>query len=105
MAQLHVLKDADAAEWALRVDLAATFRLSAREKWNEGFGNHNSAMIPDTETMRINPLGMIVHDSRARDLLVCDLRGKAVHGNASFRTLAHHCSASVRVIYPKPCVL
>jgi ribulose-5-phosphate 4-epimerase/fuculose-1-phosphate aldolase len=49
MAQLHVLKDADAAKWALRVDLAATFRLSAREKWNEGIGNHNSAMISSTE--------------------------------------------------------
>src|SRR3954468_20597490 len=63
MAQMHVMKDADAAEWALRVDLAATFRLSAREKWNEGIGNHNSAMIVNTEYMLINPRGMIFHEN------------------------------------------
>ena len=80
MAQLHVLKDTDAAEWALRVDLAATFRLSAREKWNEGIGNHNSAMIPNTEYMLINPRGMIFHEIRASDLLVCDLKGNVVSG-------------------------
>ena len=39
----------DPVEWQLRCELAATFRLCARNKWNEGIGNHNSAMIPGTE--------------------------------------------------------
>ena len=82
MAQLHVL-DADAAEWALRVDLAATFRLSAREKWNEGIGNHNSAMIANTEYMLINPRGMIFHEIRASDLLVCDLKAMSSRARAN----------------------
>ena len=65
MAQMHAATGRDTAEWALRVDLAATFRLAAREKWNEGIGNHNSAMIPGTELMLINPRGMIFHEIRA----------------------------------------
>ena len=37
---------ADEAEWALRVDMAAVFRVSARLGWNEQIGNHNSIMLP-----------------------------------------------------------
>jgi ribulose-5-phosphate 4-epimerase/fuculose-1-phosphate aldolase len=101
MAQLHVLKDADAAEWALRVDLAATFRLSAREKWNEGIGNHNSAMIPDTEYMLINPRGMIFHEIRASDLLVCDLKGNVVSGKGELRKVAHHIHSRIHLMHPQ----
>ena len=83
MAQVHALKGRDAAEWELRCELAATFRLSAREKWNEGIGNHNSAMIPGTDTMLINPRGMIFHELRASDLIVCDLKGNTDFGSAN----------------------
>ena len=34
---------AEEAEWALRVDMAAVFRISARLGWNEQIGNNNSA--------------------------------------------------------------
>src|SRR4030081_1793873 len=101
MAQLHVLKDADAAEWALRVDLAATCRLSAREKWNEGIGNHNSAMIPDTEYMLINPRGMIFHEIRASDLLVCDLKGNVDSGQGELRKVAHHIHSRIHLMHPQ----
>jgi len=100
MAQLHVL-DADAAEWALRVDLAATFRLSAREKWNEGIGNHNSAMIANTEYMLINPRGMIFHEIRASDLLVCDLKGNVVSGKGELRKVAHHIHSRIHLMHPR----
>jgi len=101
MAQLHVLKDPDVAEWALRVDLAATFRLSAREKWNEGIGNHNSAMIPNTEYMLINPRGMIFHEIRASDLLVCDLKGSVVSGKGELRKVAHHIHSRIHLMHPQ----
>ncbi|MCX7326404.1 MAG: class II aldolase/adducin family protein, partial [Hyphomicrobiales bacterium] len=80
MAQVQKLNIKDAAEWALRCDLAATYRLCAREKWNEGIGNHNSAMIPGTELMLINPRGMIFHELKASDLIVCDRAGNVVSG-------------------------
>ncbi len=99
MAQLHTLTSRDAAEWALRVDLAATFRLSAREKWNEGIGNHNSAMIPGTEYMLINPRGMIFHELRASDLLVCDLHGKVISGKGELREVAHFIHSRVHLMH------
>ena len=101
MAQLHAVKSKDTAEWALRVDLAATFRLSAREKWNEGIGNHNSAMIPGTDYMLINPRGMIFHELRASDLLVCDLKGNVVSGTGELRKVAHHIHSRIHLMHPQ----
>ena len=101
MAQLHAVKNTDAAEWALRVDLAATFRLSAREKWNEGIGNHNSAMIPGTDHMLINPRGMIFHELKASDLLVCDLKGNVVSGKGELRKVAHHIHSRIHLMHPQ----
>jgi ribulose-5-phosphate 4-epimerase/fuculose-1-phosphate aldolase len=101
MAQVHALKGRDAAEWELRCELAATFRLCAREKWNEGIGNHNSAMIPGTEYMLINPRGMIFGELRASDLLVCDLHGKVVSGQGELRKVAHFIHARIHITHPK----
>lgn len=101
MAQLQAVKGRDAAEWALRVDLAATFRLSAREKWNEGIGNHNSAMIPGTEYMLINPRGMIFHELKASDLIVCDLQGNVVSGKGELRKVAHHIHSRIHLMHPQ----
>lgn len=101
MAQLHAVTSRDAAEWALRVDLAATFRLSAREKWNEGIGNHNSAMIPGTQHMLINPRGMIFHEIRASDLIVCDLKGNVVSGKGELRKVAHHIHSRIHLMHPQ----
>lgn len=101
MAQLQAVKNSDAAEWALRVDLAATFRLCARQKWNEGIGNHNSAMIPGTELMLINPRGMIFDEIRATDLIVCDLQGNVVSGKGELRKVAHHIHSRIHLMHPQ----
>lgn len=101
MAQLQAVKTRDAAEWALRVDLAATFRLCARQKWNEGIGNHNSAMIPGTELMLINPRGMIFDEIRASDLIVCDLQGNVVSGKGELRKVAHHIHSRIHLMHPQ----
>ena len=42
----------EAAEWQLRQDMAAVFRVSARLGWNEQIGNHNSGMLPKAEIGR-----------------------------------------------------
>src|SRR5258708_19281094 len=74
MAETQVVKARDAAEWELRCEMAATFRLGARWQWNEGIGNHNSAMIPGTEYYLINPLGLIFNEIPPHDLPGCDLQ-------------------------------
>jgi ribulose-5-phosphate 4-epimerase/fuculose-1-phosphate aldolase len=101
MAQVQSLKTRDVAEWELRCELAATFRLSAREKWNEGIGNHNSAMIPGTEYMLINPRGMIFNELRASDLIVCDLHGNVISGKGELRKVAHFIHARIHIMHPK----
>jgi ribulose-5-phosphate 4-epimerase/fuculose-1-phosphate aldolase len=100
MAQVSRLNVRDDAEWALRLDLAATFRLSAREKWNEGIGNHNSAMIPGTELMLINPRGMLFNELRASDLIVCDLAGNVVSGKGELRKVAHFIHSRIHLMHP-----
>ena len=51
------------AEWELRCDMAAVFRVAARLDWNEQIGNHNSVMLPGSPD---RPLGV-------------NLNGDAIH--------------------------
>ncbi len=63
----------DSEEWHLRVDLAAAFRLSARNDWHEAVANHFSvATSKDGKQFLMNPRW--VHFSRicAQDLLHLD---------------------------------
>jgi ribulose-5-phosphate 4-epimerase/fuculose-1-phosphate aldolase len=47
-------------EWALRVDLAAAYRLSAFHGWAGGISNHFSVRVPGPEHhFLINPFGTI----------------------------------------------
>jgi ribulose-5-phosphate 4-epimerase/fuculose-1-phosphate aldolase len=101
MAHIQRTSANDTVEWQLRCDLAATFRLCAREKWNEGIGNHNSAMIPGTDCMLINPRGLIFHELRASDLLVCDLHGNVVSGSGELRKVAHHIHSRIHITHPQ----
>lgn len=46
----------DSAEWQLRVDLAAAFRLAVHFDWHESVANHFSAAVsPDGKTFLLNP--------------------------------------------------
>lgn len=100
MARVQKLNIKDAAEWELRCNLAATYRLCAREKWNEGIGNHNSAMIPGTELMLINPRGLIFDELKASDLIVCDLAGNVVSGTGELRKVAHFIHSRIHLMHP-----
>ncbi len=63
--------DYDAAEWALRVDLAAAFRLAARFGWHESVANHFSAAVSaDSKTFLLNPKWRHFSTIRASDLLL-----------------------------------
>jgi len=101
MTETQVVKARDAAEWDLRCEMAATFRLGARWQWNEGIGNHNSAMIPGTEYYLINPRGLIFDEIRASDLLVCDLEGNVISGKGELRKVALHIHARIHLMHPQ----
>ena len=62
-----------AAEWQLRVDLAACYRLIARHGWDDLVFTHVSARIPGPEHhFLINPYGMMFEEITASSLVKVD---------------------------------
>ena len=70
-----------AAEWEVRVDLAACYRLFARYGWDDGIFTHNSARVPGNEDhFLLNPYGLMVHEITASNLVKVDMDGTIVDG-------------------------
>ena len=60
-------------EWAMRVDLAAVFRLTAQMNWHEAVANHFSlAVSADGKQFLMNPKWRHFSRIRATDLLLID---------------------------------
>jgi ribulose-5-phosphate 4-epimerase/fuculose-1-phosphate aldolase len=67
------------AEWNLRVDLAAAYRLVAHYGWDDLIFTHLSARVPgDKHEFLINPYGMMFDEVTASSLVKIDLDGKKV---------------------------
>src|SRR5260221_9017319 len=61
-------------EWAVRVDLAACYRLIAHFGWDDLVLTHNSARVPGTaDQMLINPSGLMFDEITASNLLKVDI--------------------------------
>ncbi|MFT3928293.1 MAG: class II aldolase/adducin family protein [Myxococcales bacterium] len=66
-------------EWALRVDLAAAYRLVARFGWDDLVFTHLSARVPgEGHHFLINPYGMLFEEITASSLVKIDLGGTPV---------------------------
>ena len=67
------------AEWQLRVDLAACYRLVALQGWDDLVFTHISARVPGPEHhFLINPYGMMFDEITASSLVKIDLAGRKV---------------------------
>ena len=67
------------AEWQVRIDLAAAYRLVAYYGWSDLIFTHLSARVPGPEHhFLINPYGMMFDEVRASDLVKIDLDGNIV---------------------------
>jgi ribulose-5-phosphate 4-epimerase/fuculose-1-phosphate aldolase len=67
------------AEWRLRVDLAALYRLVALNGWDSGIATHISIRVPGPEHhFLINPFGWFFEEITASSLVKIDLDGKIV---------------------------
>ena len=63
-------------EWAVRVDLAACYRLVARYGWEDLVFTHISARVPGAEDQfLINPYGLFFDEITASSLVKIDLQG------------------------------
>ena len=66
-------------EWAVRVDLAAAYRLVALFGWEDLVFTHISARVPGTEDQfLINPYGVFFDEITASSLVKIDLEGEKV---------------------------
>lgn len=64
-----------AEEWAVRVDLAACYRLVAHFGWDDLVFTHISARVPGTHDFLINPYGLMFDEVTASNLVRVDLQG------------------------------
>ena len=66
-------------EWALRVDLAACYRLIAMHGWDDLVFTHISARVPSSdEHFLINTYGMMFEEITASSLVKINLAGEKV---------------------------
>jgi len=66
-------------EWAVRVDLAACYRLVAHYGWEDLVFTHITARVPGTEDQfLINPYGMFFDEITASSLVKIDIHGSKV---------------------------
>lgn len=65
-----------AEEWAMRVDLAACYRMVAHFGWDDLVFTHISARVPGTHDFLINPYGLMFDEVTASNLVRVDLRGR-----------------------------
>ena len=75
-ARLRVWSD---AEWQVRCDLAALYRLCAHHRWTDSIFTHISARVPGPEHhFLLNRFGQMHHEVRASDLVKIDIDGNPV---------------------------
>jgi ribulose-5-phosphate 4-epimerase/fuculose-1-phosphate aldolase len=66
-------------EWAVRVDLAAAYRLVAHFGWEDLVFTHITARVPSTEDQfLINPYGMFFDEITASSLVKIDVHGTKI---------------------------
>ncbi len=67
------------AEWQLRTDLAAAYRLVAHHGWDDLIFTHISARVPDSDHhFLVNPYGMLFEEITASSLVKVDLAGEKI---------------------------
>jgi len=68
-----------AEEWAIRVDLAAAYRMVAHYGWDDLIFTHLSARIPGPEHhFLLNPYNLMFEEVTASSLIKVDVQGNAV---------------------------
>lgn len=77
---IHSMKDqVSAEEWALRVDLAACYRIVAHYGWDDLIFTHISVRLPGPEHhFLINPFGLMFEEITASSLVKIDLNGEII---------------------------
>lgn len=85
-----------------REDLAACFRMAARNGFGEGICNHFSAVLPGHDDLfLVNPYGFAFREITASSLLVCDFEGNVVEGEGEPEATAFYIHAEMHRRLPR----
>ena len=96
----------NAVERAMRVDLAAAFRLAVRLDLHEGVCNHFSVMLPDGKRFLLNRYGLHWSEVTAGNLLALDGAGKVLDGEGEYEKTAFYIHSRIHLANPRAtCVL
>jgi ribulose-5-phosphate 4-epimerase/fuculose-1-phosphate aldolase len=105
MGTMQELKDT-ATERAMRVDLAAAFRLAVRLDLHEGVCNHFSVMLPEGKRFLLNRYGLHWSEVTAGNLLTLDGAGKVLEGEGEYEKTAFYIHSRIHLANPRAtCVL
>jgi ribulose-5-phosphate 4-epimerase/fuculose-1-phosphate aldolase len=95
-----------AVERAMRVDLAAAFRLAVRLDLHEGVCNHFSTMLPDSKRFLLNRYGLHWSEVTASNLLALDAAGNVLEGEDEYEKTAFYIHSRIHIANPRAaCVL
>ena len=73
-------KNINEAEWKVKVDLAAMFRLTHMMGWDDTVWNHITARTPGTDhTFFMHQFGLVYEEVKASNLIKVDENGKVVN--------------------------
>jgi ribulose-5-phosphate 4-epimerase/fuculose-1-phosphate aldolase len=64
------------SEWAVRLDLAACYRLASLFGWDDLVFTHMTARVPGTSDYLINPMGLMFDEVLASNLLKISASGE-----------------------------
>jgi ribulose-5-phosphate 4-epimerase/fuculose-1-phosphate aldolase len=93
-------------ERAMRVDLAAAFRLAVRLDLHEGVCNHFSVMLPGGKGFLLNRYGLHWNEVTASNLLALDAEGNVLDGEGEFEKTAFYIHSRIHLGNPRAaCVL
>src|SRR5262245_51562783 len=103
MGQMHEL--GTTTERAVRVDLAAAFRLAVRMDLHEGVCNHFSAML-DEKRFLLNSYGLHWSEVTASNLVALDGEGNVLGGPGEIEKTAFYIHSRIHLANPRAkCVL
>src|SRR3954464_384705 len=97
---------ASALEQAVRIELAAAFRLAVRLDLHEGVCNHFSVMLADGRTFLLNRYGLHWSEVTASNLLALDADGRVLAGEGEYEKTAFYIHSRIHLANPHAaCVL
>ena len=79
------------AEWQVRCDLAACYRLFVKFGWTDLIFTHLTARVPGYEDQYlINPYGLLFEEITASNILKVDFDGKVISGDYPYNDAGHY---------------